>query len=329
MVGGKREEVPVATITSSNIFAALEKKKKSKKPKDGATKKDGKKAKGDAAPSVDVWQAAPIQVASWADCEDDDDFGGLGPVPQWGNDTATVAQEDKQAAEEESDEEIEALQHGEDDHDDERDGDEGTAADADDDADEQGEGAGEAGAPREAATAVVAVPREPERQLSKKELKKKEMEDLEKVLAELGIQAKANGVAPELRPVAEDKEDAAREEEEDDGARGEAGLPRTKSKKSKKKKDRSEVAEEGAEATAANGESKGDEPSDDVEAADEGPLLDPKEALKRLKSQKSTKKSDSVAARAKAAIEEAAKRKAKLAKAKSKDKSHYNQQPVR
>lgn len=101
-----------------------------------------------------------------------------------------------QGQEEESDEEIEALQHGEDDHDDhddERDGDDGTAADADDDDEEPGEGAGEAGAPREAAPAVVAVAREPERQLSKKELKKKEMEDLEKVLAELGIQAKANG----------------------------------------------------------------------------------------------------------------------------------------
>jgi hypothetical protein len=79
----------------------------------------------------------------------------------------------------------------------------------------------------------------------------------------------------------------------------------------------------------AEGDSKGEEPSEEAEAADEGPLLDPKEALKRLKSQKSTKKTDSVAARAKAAIEEAAKRKAKLAKAKSKDKSHYNQQPVR
>lgn len=93
MVGGKREDNPIATITSSNIFSALEKKKKSKKPKDTAGKKDGKKAKADTPPAPELWQAAPIQVASWADCEDDDDFGGLGPVPQWGNDVNKVAQD--------------------------------------------------------------------------------------------------------------------------------------------------------------------------------------------------------------------------------------------
>lgn len=106
-----------------------------------------------------------------------------------------------QGHEEESDEEIEALQHGEDEHDEEREGEDGPAADADDDDDdeEEGEGGGEAAGAHEGAGALAAAPREPERQLSKKELKKKEMEDLEKVLAELGIQAQANGEGPPPR----------------------------------------------------------------------------------------------------------------------------------
>ncbi|KAL1372319.1 hypothetical protein AAHE18_01G195400 [Arachis hypogaea] len=161
MVGGgsRREEAPV--INSSNVFATLGSlKKKKKKPE--ILRRNRLHPRGEPPREKGGFLApAPLTSKSWADVddEDDDDYYAITAPPQsvWGAPVAAAAESEAHAeAEDEHENDLEA--------------------------------------PIEPET-VVKKPREPslstketEEQLSKKELKKKELEELEAVLAELGLQ---------------------------------------------------------------------------------------------------------------------------------------------
>lgn len=69
------------SVTTSNIFAALgQKKKKSSKPSDeGEEKKSEKKSKKKSAERQAeleraIFSQPAVQVSSWADCDDEDEF---------------------------------------------------------------------------------------------------------------------------------------------------------------------------------------------------------------------------------------------------------------
>ncbi|XP_039007063.1 uncharacterized protein LOC120134693 [Hibiscus syriacus] len=104
----------------------------------------------------------------------------------------------------------------------------------------------------------------------------------------------------------------------------------SKTAKKKKKKDKSkegkEIQDQPSSADATNGPdvAAGNEQTEEDAAA-----VDVNERLKKVTSMKKKKSSKEIDAAAKAAAEEAAARSAKLAAAKKKDKSRYNQQPVR
>lgn len=168
------------------------------------------------------------------------------------------------------------------------------------------------------AVAPIAPAKDTERQLSKKELKKKELEELDAVLAELGISDKAT------QHEANDKKGACEaadgEEKEDATVPSESKT----SKKKKAKKDRSsKEAKETHDQNDMADDAAGAEPDEDAAS------VDVKERIKKVASMKKKKSSKEMDAAAKIAASEAAARRAKLAAAKKKDKNHYNQQPLR
>jgi hypothetical protein len=76
MVGGgsnKRDD-GLPAISSTNIFSALESRRK-KKTRSDKDKSEGPKtaSEGEKSGSTQAWTAAPVSVSSWADCEEDDD----------------------------------------------------------------------------------------------------------------------------------------------------------------------------------------------------------------------------------------------------------------
>ena len=79
MVGGgsNRRDDGLPAITSTNIFSALEsrRKKTNKKTRSEKDKNEGLKttSEGEKLATPQVWTAAPVSVSSWADCEEDDD----------------------------------------------------------------------------------------------------------------------------------------------------------------------------------------------------------------------------------------------------------------
>ena len=243
-------------------------------------KKEKKKKKEKEEDLLDekLWEATAgkAQVSSWADCDtdDDDDFGGggLAPLP------ADWKPEEEEHEEEEEEEESE---HEEDD----------MVKDDDDDEEEEEEEEAAKPVPAEVPKAKAA---EPERKLSKKELKKKELEDLDAVFAELGVEVQqdSNGSAP-------------------------AG--ESKAAMKRRKKAEREAAEAAAAAPPAP-EAKAEEADDDS-----GPI-DPAEAKKRLMAKMAGKKKTSTGGAAAAAAE--AKARAAKAKKKGQSKANYNQAPA-
>ncbi|KAI5068171.1 hypothetical protein GOP47_0016516 [Adiantum capillus-veneris] len=170
MVGGwnKRDD-GASAISSTNIFAAL---------KSSRTKSNKKASDSTVAQARVPTQVRP--VTSWADCEDDDDdyfaMQALPPLPSLDDDRAQagVEEEDEDA---DDDDEVESI-HGE--------GSEGY--------DEVEEGNEENKEPESykanklgTDVKVHIAAREPDRQLSKKDLKKKELAELEAALVELGL----------------------------------------------------------------------------------------------------------------------------------------------
>eukprot|EP00899_Mesostigma_viride_P002237 jgi/Mesvir1/12013/Mv00314-RA.1 len=153
--------------------------------------------------------------------------------------------------------------------------------------------------------------------LSKKELKKKEMEDLNAVLAELGmakVTENGDGAHDDDKEGKEDAGDAPVGPETEEERR-----KRAEKRKAKKKA----KAEGGAEPPAA-----APEPEPEPEPQLEVPI--DAANLKKVLAKKGSKPADkSKEALTKIAAAEAAARAKKLSAAKKKDKSNYNQHPSR
>eukprot|EP00958_Prasinococcus_capsulatus_P011089 scaffold1085_cov407-Prasinococcus_capsulatus_cf.AAC.95 len=206
-------------MSSNNIFAALNEAKKTKKKDKDSKKlvhgvvlqlKDKKKGANSAADDLAFDEAfwskqESVKVDNWADCDDDEDFLDLGPLPDFDNVAKGKPAEEEHVEEllvEEND--MVAEEPGADlsrahawpcvlvedracecaaytsvmNHSD---------VDEADDQEETNEGLDDDSTLEEAVPAEKKP--ELEQQLSKKELKKREMEELDAVLAELGLQS--------------------------------------------------------------------------------------------------------------------------------------------
>ncbi|KAG0494268.1 hypothetical protein HPP92_005262 [Vanilla planifolia] len=312
--GGIRRDDVAPRISSTNVFAALETLKKKKKSSD----KDSKgfsKSKGSAKaqeklpePSEVFWVSTPLNK-SWADVDDDDDdyYKSAPVLPGWGSGEPKQNEDSGAPLEEETESEDDGLVDGED--------------DIEDEAEQEPE-------PPIPAEAVVKKPppvpvatKDPERQLSKKAQKKKELEELDALLAEFGVSKKdEKGVIQ-----SDNNAPAEVEEQTADGDNETAAVP-VESKTSKKKKGKKEKSKESKETQ----EPAGDADATVTEAMEEpAAVVDMKEKLKKVASTKKKKPGKEMDAAAKIAASEAAARSAKLAAAKKKEKNHYNQQPVR
>ncbi|XP_019463316.1 PREDICTED: stress response protein NST1 isoform X2 [Lupinus angustifolius] len=167
--------------------------------------------------------------------------------------------------------------------------------------------------------------KETERQLSKKELKKKGLEELEAVLAELGYAQKEPSGQDESHGAEKKEEDHNGVVEKKENAAGESKNAKKKKKKDKSAKEQKESQDQPGKVDAGNTTSN----TAGVEKAEDATAIDVKERLKKVASMKKKKSSKEMDAAARAAASEAAARNAKLAAAKKKEKGHYNQQPVR
>ncbi|XP_038710666.1 nucleolar and coiled-body phosphoprotein 1-like isoform X1 [Tripterygium wilfordii] len=320
MVGGGSRRDESVVLNSTNVFAALGslRKKKKNSDKEGTSKSKDKKgaASSEKEPAKEVfWAPAPLTVKSWADVddEDDDDYYATTapPASVWG-DTDTKANEETSepvVEESESEEDLE---------------------EADDDVDEEHEHEPEAPVEVEPVvkkpTEAPLVHKDTDRQLSKKELKKKELEELEAVLAELGLQKNANAQdEPHVGTAQNKKADIDGEMEKKENSPGESKTSKKKKKKDKSSKEPKESENQPDDKDVGNGtdDAAGTEKAEDTSAPDV------KDRLKKLASSKKKKSSKEMDAAARAAASEAAARNARLAAAKKKEKNHYNQQPVR
>lgn len=305
------------SISSTNVFAALD-SLKTKKSDKGSSKKSGSTKEADT-PQVFWPLASTLEGKSWADVDDDDDdyYAAAPPPPVWGSSEQGQQETAGSVIEEESESEDDFIE-GEDD---------------DDEPKHKPE------APRQAEHVVKkpfpapVAPKEAERQLSKKELKMKELAELEAVLAELGISGKDNRSSGqnEASDFAEEKKS---EEQGGDNDRKENAPAPTESKTSKKKKAKKyKSSKEAKDSTEqSNGLDAGgleDAVNSTDPTEDDMSAVDMKERLKKVASMKKKKSNKEMDAAARAAAIEAAARSARLAAAKKKEKNHYNQQPVR
>ncbi|GKD09085.1 hypothetical protein Tco_1188770 [Tanacetum coccineum] len=171
--------------------------------------------------------------------------------------------------------------------------------------------------------AEVLPPKDTDRQLSKKELKKKELAELDAVLAELGLND--SNAQDDSRGVVSEKvenQNGDQEKKQKSVATGESKTAKKKKKEksSKDTKDQEELTNEPE--TVVSTEPTRSEQAEDLSG------LDMKEKLKKIASMKKKKSNKEMDGAAKAAASEAAARNARLAVAKKKEKRHYNQQPV-
>ncbi|KAG6409631.1 hypothetical protein SASPL_127672 [Salvia splendens] len=313
--GGNRRDEGSFTVSNTNVFAALEtlrKKKKSDKGSKSTGAASGKSKKGEEEPVY--WAPAPLTVKSWADVddEDDDDYYATTAPPQamWsGSGVEKVDETEKQDHLEESESEDELLDEG------------------DDDAEEEPEHETEVGEPSEPIVVTQVeqspAPRETERQLSKKERRKKELAELEAILADFGVSPKEKA-EDETNDVNKDGKEVQLngvEEKKDSAAPAES-----KSAKKKKKKASKEAKEPQDQPNTSDAPHEQDE-TEQVEG--DSSAVDVKERLKKVASAKKKKSNKEVDSAARAVAMEAAARSAKLAAAKKKEKNHYNQQPIR
>lgn len=105
MVGGgnNRKDDGVPAISSTNIFAALERKrsKSSSRKKLEREKSKGKPSEGDDAKAAEepaqFWSATQVSVKSWADCDDEDDYyATTAPPADHGVEAAAATEEQKE-----------------------------------------------------------------------------------------------------------------------------------------------------------------------------------------------------------------------------------------
>ncbi|XP_039014443.1 probable serine/threonine-protein kinase fhkB [Hibiscus syriacus] len=310
--GGSRWDEGSVVITSTNVFAALETlRKKKKSDKDRRSRKSSSKSqqqKSQQEPESQVfWTPAPLTVKSWADVddEDDDDFYAMTALPQsvWGTSEPSQNHEEKTASVEDSESEEDILDEGDD--------------DMNEDHDEEPEIQVHPEPMLKRDLEIPAPPKEAERQLSKKERKRKELAELDALLADFGAtqresysQDESHGNFNQLDVPQEKKENPPGE---------------SKSTKKKKKKDKSkegkEIQDQPSSTDATNGP---DAAAWNEQTGENAAAVDVKERLKKVTSMKKKKSSKEMDAAAKAAAQEAAARSAK-----KKEKSRYNQQPVR
>ncbi|XP_054788239.1 uncharacterized protein LOC129294125 [Prosopis cineraria] len=315
--GGNRRDEGSLMINNTNVFAALDALKKRKKSdKERKSKGSSKSQVQSKEPEPQVfWAPTPLNAKSWADVDDDDDddyFATTGPPRSvWGG-SEPEPSKGKPSYVEDSESEEDILDEGDDDVEEEHDHEPELFTKPEH----------EVKKPAEAPLA----PKEAERQLSKKERKKKELAELEALLADFGVTQKESNGQDESRGAPQDKKDA-----EADGEKKENITVESKSAKKKKKKDKAskEVKESQDQPNTADTNNVGDEVTALENAEEDTSTVDVKGRLKKVASTKKKKSSKEMDAAARAAAQEAAARSARLVAAKKKEKNHYNQQPVR
>lgn len=304
MMGGNRREEGSVMVKNSNVFAALDTLRKKKKSDKEKTKGSSKKEPN---PEV-MWTPAPLTVKSWADVDDEDDddyYATTAPLQSFvGSNQSEKKPEPVEETESEDD-----LDEDED-------------VEDNDQESEVPEHAEPVGQKIEASPA----PKEAERQLSKKERRKKELADLEALLADFRVEQNEKG--PENLP------DIASEKKEGQPAEGvekkNGGATEPKSAKKKKKKDKaSKEVKEPVDQPNSVAATIQPEETGGAEQVEDASTVDMKEKLKKVASAKKKKSGKETDSAARAAATEAAARSARLAAAKKKEKSHYNQQPMR
>ncbi|RXH74587.1 hypothetical protein DVH24_029308 [Malus domestica] len=330
MAGGASRKDELVVLNSTNVFAALgslKKKKKGDKSSSKSSKGGGVAQDSGEAEKEVFWAPAPLIAKSWADVddEDDDDYYATTAPPEmgWAGEDSKAAKESELEAEHAEAGELPDFQESES---------EEEGGDEVDDVDEEHENELEAPLETEPVKKLPEpspAPKDTERQLSKKELKKKGLEELEAVLAELGYptntetsgQDDSSGVTQEKKV----------ENQNGDVDKKENATGESKSAKKKKKKDKSskEPKESQDQPDGTNGGSAAADENTGTDKGEDASSGDVKERLKKVASMKKKKSSKEMDAAARAAASEAAARNARLAASKKKEKNHYNQQPVR
>ncbi|XP_054788314.1 uncharacterized protein LOC129294163 [Prosopis cineraria] len=313
--GGSRRDEGSLMINNTNVFAALDalkKKKKSDKERKSKGSSTSQVQSKEPEPQV-FWAPTPLNAKSWADVDDDDDYFATTAPPQsvWGVSEPEQSKE-KPSYVEDSESEEDILDEGDDDVEEEHDHEPELSVNPEHDVKKPAE--------------ISVAPKEAERQLSKKERKKKELAELEALLADFGVAQKESNDQDEPRGALQDKKDA-----EADGEMRENVTAESKTAKKKKKKDKAskEVKESQDQPNVADTNNVGDEVTASENAEDDTSTVHVKERLKKVASIKKKKSSKEMDAAARAAAQEAAARSARLAAAKKKEKNHYNQQPMR
>ncbi|KAF2543461.1 hypothetical protein F2Q68_00029031 [Brassica cretica] len=164
--GGNRRDEGSMPIQNTNLFAALDTRRKKKKSDKSKGRQDPAK---EPEPQV-FWAPTPLKAKAWADIdsddEDDDYFATTAPPKALWSTSEASRSDAKEVPVEESESEEDILDEGDDD---------------DDDLEEEHETQVHPEAETEVKKApeVPAPPKEPERQLSKKELKQKEQAEFD------------------------------------------------------------------------------------------------------------------------------------------------------
>ncbi|XP_042446944.1 nucleolin-like [Zingiber officinale] len=310
--GGSRKDDGSLKISNTNVFAALETLKKKKKSDKNSKSKGSSKSQAKKPEPQVFWSPTPLTSKSWADVDDDDDYFATTapPLPVWGS-SQQHHKEAEPAFEEESESEDDDVDHG------------------DEDDDEEHEHEPEVTVEHAPIIEKPTVPVPAPGQLSKRELKKKEMAELDALLHELGISGKeTNG--------AQDETEGSKQlqQNDDDGEKKEHTVASSESKNPKKKKHKKEKSSKEAkeqEEQQLPGLDTSNKGPEEVVAADPGGDTSgvDVERIKKMASVRKKKTGKEMDTSAKVAAVEAAARSARLAAVKKKEKSHYNQQPAR
>lgn len=300
---------------NSNVFAALDSLRKKKKSSDKESKiSKGSSSKKEQEPEV-LWAPAPLTVKSWADVDDEDDddyYATTAPLQSFlGSNESEKKPEPVEVELQETESEEDLI---------------------DDDEDEDVEDhehepeVPEHAEPVDQKIEALSAPKEAERQLSKKERRKKELAELEALLADFGVAQNEKG-PDELPDIANETKESQQGE---DAEKKNGVVTESKNAKKKKKKDKaSKEVKESEYQPISSDATIGLEETGGAEQIEDASTLDVKEKLKRVASAKKKKSSKETDGAARAAAIEAAARSAKLAAAKKKEKNHYNQQPMR
>ncbi|XP_016502196.1 uncharacterized protein LOC107820424 isoform X1 [Nicotiana tabacum] len=302
---------------NSNVFAALDSLRKKKKSSDKESKSSkGSSSKKEQEPEV-LWAPAPLTVKSWADVDDEDDddyYATTAPLQSFlGSNESEKKPEPVEVELQETESEEELLDDDE-------------YEDVEEDHDHEPE-VPERAEPVDQKIEAPSAPKEVERQLSKKERRKKELAELEALLADFGVAQNEKG-PDELPDVANEKKES-QQGEDAEKKNGVVTEPKNAKKKKKKDKASKEVKDSEDQPDSSDATIGPEETGGGAQQIEDASTVDVKEKLKRVASAKKKKSSKETDGAARAAAIEAAARSAKLAAAKKKEKNHYNQQPMR